>query len=101
MPLYNLSRKVYNVCLGAEKQSNSSQVVRQVPATDQARVRFPAIAFPYFYYFTQTMEGVGDILEKYCKNLPEIQREDSHAMETIAVSACLYLDRSGNKGETV
>ena len=37
------------------------------------------------------MEGVGDILEKYCRNLPEIQREDSHAMETIAVNGSFVL----------
>ena len=37
------------------------------------------------------MEGVGDTIEKYCKNLPVIQREESHAMETIAASSLFLL----------
>ena len=48
------------------KQSNSSQVVRQVPATDQARVRFPAIAFFLFLFSTNTQHR----LQKIVRNLP-------------------------------
>lgn len=31
------------------------------------------------------MEDVGDIIKKYCDKLPAVPREESHAMETIAV----------------